>query len=86
MRKYTGTYKVISPNGPVSGRVFIANGKLFLQAHGGPKLELIAERENHFFDRYEDIETDVEFELNKSGKVEKIVLSRNGITMSGRKE
>jgi CubicO group peptidase (beta-lactamase class C family) len=52
LKKYIGTYEVISPQGSLQGEVTQENGELMLQAHGGPKLELVAEKENYFFDLF----------------------------------
>lgn len=85
LRKYLGTYEVISPSGALDGEITLEKGKLMLQAHGGPKLELVAEKENYFFNSFEDNEDDVEFIVGSNGKVEKIVLSQNGVSLTGKK-
>lgn len=85
LKKYIGTYEVISPYGSLQGEITVENGKLMLQAHGGPKLELVTEKENYFFDLFEDNEGNVEFVIGTKGKVDKIVLSQNGVSLSGKK-
>ena len=85
LKKYVGTYEVISPHGPVSGKVTMENGRLILKAHGGPKLELFADKENHFIDLSEENEGVVEFEIASDGKVDKIVFTQDGVSMSGKK-
>ena len=85
LKKYIGTYEVISPYGSLQGELTVENGKLMLQAHGGPKLELVTEKENYFFDLFEDNEGNVEFVIGTKGKGDKIVLSQNGESLSGKK-
>jgi CubicO group peptidase (beta-lactamase class C family) len=85
LKKYTGAYSVESPHGAIPGEVIIFNGKLCLQAYGSPILELYAESENHFFDPFEEDETCVDFEVDSSGKVDRIILSLDGIITSGKK-
>jgi CubicO group peptidase (beta-lactamase class C family) len=85
LKKYIGGYEVSSPHGPIQGEVTFEKGKLMVQAQGGPKLELIAENKDHFFDSYDDTEGDVEFKTNANGKVNGIVLSQNGVILSGKK-
>ena len=85
LKKYIGTYEVMSPHGPILGNVTFEKGKLMMQAQGSPKLELIAERADHFFDSYDDTEGDVEFVTGTNGKVTGIILSQNGVRLSGKK-
>lgn len=85
LNKYIGIYEVSSVHGSVFGEVSLRKGKLMLQSHEGQALELIAERENHFFDSYEGREGDVEFVTDPRGRVDKIILSRDGVSFSGRK-
>jgi len=85
LRKYVGLYEVKSPHGPFLGEVSFRKGKLILESHGGPKLELIAEKENCFFDSYEDTEGEVEFLTGSNGLVDKIVISQNGTSISGKR-
>jgi CubicO group peptidase (beta-lactamase class C family) len=84
LKKYIGTYEVVSPHGPIEGEVTFEKGKLMMQAKG-PKVELIAEKKDHFFDLFDDNEGDVEFITGTNGKVNGIVLSQNGLTISGKK-
>ena len=85
LNKYIGIYQVSSPQGSEFGEVSLRKGKLMLQAHNGQNLELIAERENHFFDLSEGREGDVEFLTDPHGRVDKIILSQDGVSFSGRK-
>jgi CubicO group peptidase (beta-lactamase class C family) len=85
LKKYLGTYEVMFSSGPIQGDVTFEKGKLMMHSQGHPKLELIAEKIDHFFDSYDDTEDDVEFVTGNNGKVTGIVISRNGITLSGRK-
>jgi CubicO group peptidase (beta-lactamase class C family) len=85
LRKYIGNYEVFSPQGSLQEEVRIENGKLTLHVHGKPKLELLAEKENYFFDLTEDNEECVEFVIGTNGKVDKIVLFQNGISLTGKK-
>jgi len=85
LKKYIGTYDVLSPHGSLQEEVTMEKGKLMLQAHGKTKSELVAEKENYFFDLFEDNEDDVEFVIGTNGKVDKIVLFQNGVTYSGKK-
>jgi CubicO group peptidase (beta-lactamase class C family) len=85
LNKYIGMYQVSSAHGPIFGEVSLRKGKLILQAHDGQKLELIAETENHFYDLNEGREGDVEFVTDPHGRVEKIILSQDGVSFSGRK-
>jgi hypothetical protein len=48
-------------------------------------VELIAEKKDHFFDLFDDTESDVEFVTGNNGKVNGIILSQNGVTLSGQK-
>lgn len=85
LKKYFGTYQVISPHGSLKGEVTLENGKLMLQAHAGPKLESAAEKEDYFYDLFEGNEGDMEFVIGTDGKVDKIVLSQNGVSLSFKK-
>jgi hypothetical protein len=85
LKKYIGTYEVMSPHGPLQGEVTFEKGKLMLQARGGPKLELTAEKENYFYDLFEDNEGDVIFVTGTNGKIANIVLSQDGESLSGKK-
>ena len=76
---------MLSPHGSLQEEVTMEKGKLMLQAHGKTKSELVAEKENYFFDLFEDNEDDVEFVIGTNGKVDKIVLFKNGVTYSGKK-
>ena len=84
LKKYIGTYEVISPHGPIQGEITFEKEKLMMQAKG-PKVELIAEKKDHFFDLFDDTESDVEFVTGNNGKVNGIILSQNGVTLSGKK-
>ena len=77
--------RLISPNGPLEGEVTFEKGKLMMQSKGGPKLELIPEEKDHFFDLNDDTEADVEFVKAPNRKVTGIILSQNGVTLSGKK-
>ena len=86
LRKYLGTYEVVTSHGSVFGDVTLENGKLLLQPRGGAQMELFAESENHFYDLFEDNEGDVEFVLDSNGDVSNIILSQNGQqSMTGKK-
>jgi CubicO group peptidase (beta-lactamase class C family) len=85
LKKYIGKYNVNSHNGPVLENVTFESGKLKIQAPGGPKLELIAEKENHFYTIADDYECEVDFKTDSIGEVDKITISQYGITMSGTK-
>jgi hypothetical protein len=85
LKKYIGIYEGISPRGPFRGLVTFEKGKLMLHAPGKPKLELIPEKENFFFDSFDDNEGDVEFVTGDKGKADKIVLIENGIAFYGMK-
>ncbi len=85
LKKYIGAYEVRSPKGPLKGEVTFEKGKLMMQSQGGPKLELIPEDEDHFFDLDDDTEGEVEFVKGPNRKVTGIILSQNGVTLSGKK-
>ena len=85
LKKYIGAYELISPPGPIQGEVTFEKGKLMMQVKSGAKVELIAEKRDYFFDLFDDTEGDVEFVTGSNGKVNGIVLSRNGVTLSGKK-
>jgi CubicO group peptidase (beta-lactamase class C family) len=85
LKKYIGTYESKSPRGPVQTEVTFEKSKLMIKLKGKPKLELISEQEDHFFESYDDTEGDVEFINGSNGKVTGIILSQDGISFSGKK-
>jgi CubicO group peptidase (beta-lactamase class C family) len=83
LKKYVGTYEITSP--PISAEVTIENGKLVIQASGGQKLELLPYQENHFFIIVQDDEAEIEFGIDESGKIDKIIIYQEGQKMLGKK-
>ena len=83
LKKYVGTYEITSP--PISAEVTIENGKLVTQASGGQKLKLLPYQENHFFIIMQDDEAEIDFGIDESGKVDKIIIYQEGQKMLGKK-
>ena len=80
LNKYTGTYQI---NPQVSMMITVENGRLWVQASGQPKMQLFAQKENFFFSK--DVDGQVEFVIDQTGKIDKLFLFVNGNQIPGKK-
>ena len=79
LKKYIGVYEM--PGFVIE--ITVENGKLMAQPSGQSKEELFAQKENYFFSK--NVEVDVEFKADETGKIGQLFITQAGRTISGRK-
>lgn len=81
LRNYVGEY-VLAPGFSIT--ISEAEGKLFAQATGQPKLRLYAERNNLFF--FKVVDAEISFLTNDNNVVDRLTLKQNGRLMTAAKK
>jgi CubicO group peptidase (beta-lactamase class C family) len=80
LKRYAGTYE-ITPQ--FSMEIVVENRQLWVLLPGQPKMQLFAQKENFFFSK--DVEGQVEFVTDETGKVDKLLLYQGGHQIPGKK-
>jgi len=80
LKEYEGTYD-LAPN--FSLKMTVENGKLMGEATGQPKVEMFAEKQDHFFLKIVDAQ--ITFVRGNDGKVISLVLHQGGQNIPGKK-
>lgn len=81
LEKYVGEYQIETPK--IAITITLANGKLFGQVAGQPKAGLSPESETKFF--FDDVDAQITFVKDETGKVTGLALSQGGAEFSGKK-
>lgn len=81
LKKYVGEY-ILAPGFSIT--ISEAEGKLFAQATGQPKLRLYAERNNLFF--FKVVDAEINFLTNDNNVVDRLTLKQNGRLMTAVKK
>jgi hypothetical protein len=80
LKKYTGKYE-LQPGVMIS--ITLEGKKLMSQVTGQPKVQIFPESETKFF--YKVVEAQIEFNLDKAGKVESLTLDQFGRKLPAKK-
>jgi len=83
LKNYTGTYQIKTP--PLAIDIKLENGRLVSYPYHGPRAEMLASDETHFYLKEEE-GFEMVFEKDSTGKVTRMVLKNNGTTRVADKE
>jgi uncharacterized protein YneR len=78
---YVGVYQ-LAPTFSVT--ITREANRLYAQATGQPRLQLYAESPNEFF--FKEVDAQITFEKDASGKVNRMILHQNGMNIPGPKQ
>ena len=81
MRKYTGTYQVVTP--PLIMYISIEDGRLTAQASGQQKTSVFAKKENYFF--AEEADGSLEFPKDDNGIYNELIIRQGGQNISAKR-